>query len=66
MAARQLGGGVTRERLLRWVAALLPRRLVYFAAIRLVNESLCDPEFGGLGDLTAVDALRRWNGHGPH
>lgn len=43
------------------VASKLPRRLVYWASIRLMtNATAGDYSQQDVPDLTAIDALKRW------
>lgn len=50
-----------RDKIARWVAALLPRRVVYWAAIRLgVAATTGKWSATVVPDLTLVDALKRW------
>jgi len=51
-----------KDKLYRWLAGKLPRRLVYFASIRLMANATMPPSWGSqiVPDLTAMDALARW------
>lgn len=52
----------TRDAMFRDVAWLLPRRLVYWSAIRLMAHATTGPhEKQVVPDLLAVDALKRWD-----
>ena len=44
-----------------WIAWRVPRRLVYFASIRLIANAI-QGEYSStvVPDLTAMDALKRW------
>ena len=46
----------------KWLAFKLPKRLVYWAAIRLIAHATCGRYSATVvPDLTAMDALRRWD-----
>lgn len=49
------------DKLCLWIAFRLPRRIVYWAAVRLVSRATTG-KFGGtiVPELTAMDALDRW------
>jgi len=50
------------DRFMRWVAWRLPRRLVMWAALRVVAYATQgDYSDTVVPDLTAMDALKRWN-----
>lgn len=51
-----------RDGVARWVAYRLPRRVVYFAAIRLGAHATGSPEHAHteVPELRFVDALERW------
>jgi len=50
------------ERLWIWLAYRLPKRIVYWASIRLIcNATVGQYSNQIVPDLTAVDALRRWD-----
>lgn len=45
----------------QWLAWKLPRRLVYFCAIRLMVSATAGKYSGTVvPELTAIDALKRW------
>lgn len=46
----------TAERILIWIAWHLPRKLVMWSTIRLATTNYA----GHPGDLTVMDALKRW------
>jgi hypothetical protein len=50
-----------KEKLVQWLAWKMPKRLVYWAAIRLISAATvneyADTEVAG---LTALEALERW------
>lgn len=48
------------ERMLIWTAWRLPRRLVYWAAIRLTAEASVTFHDKEMGAITAQEALRVW------
>ncbi len=49
------------DKLARWLSWKLPRRLVYFCAIRLMaNATTGKYSNQEVSDLTTVDALKRW------
>jgi hypothetical protein len=56
-----------RERLDRWAANVLPRRIAYFAAIRVGAHATCG-QWGNqvVPDLRFMDALQRWEIHHDH
>jgi hypothetical protein len=47
--------------MIKWIAWRLPKRLVYWAAVRLVAHAT-QGVYGNtvVPDLTAMEALRRW------
>ena len=49
------------EKMCMWLAGLLPKRIVYFAAIRLGVYATVG-QYGNtiVPDLTFMDALKRW------
>lgn len=49
------------DRVLRWLAFRLPRRLAYWAAIRVMAAATTG-KYGGtiVPELLAVEALNRW------
>ncbi len=50
-----------RDRFWAWVANHIPRRLVYWAAVRLMVNATVDPHSNQVvPELTAIDALARW------
>jgi hypothetical protein len=50
-----------RDRFWMWLAWLLPRRLVYMAAIRMASEATTGPySFTVVPELTLIDGLHRW------
>lgn len=50
------------ERFWIWLAWKLPRRLCYWASIRLMSAATVGPWSNqNVPELTAVDALIRWN-----
>jgi len=53
----------TLDRFLQWIAWKLPRRLVMWCAIRLIAHAT-QGAFGNqeVPELTAMDALSRWDG----
>ena len=53
---------MTAEAVARWIANHLPRRVVYYAAIRLIAHATTG-RYGKqvVPDLTAMDALDRWD-----
>ncbi len=49
------------DRLMQRISWWMPRRLVYFCAIRLMaNATTGDHSHQVVPDLTAMDALKRW------
>lgn len=49
-----------------WLAWKAPKRLIYWASIRLmVYATTGKHSYQIVPELTAVDALRRWEGHFP-
>ena len=54
--------GRRKERFLMWLAYRLPRKLVYNSAIRLmVNATTGEYSHQVVPELTAMDALQRWD-----
>jgi hypothetical protein len=50
-----------KESLARWFAYKLPRRVVYWAAIRLMaHGTVGEYRYQVVPDLYAMDALQRW------
>ncbi len=51
----------TKERLVRWLVWHLPKKVVYWSAIRLGAHATTG-EYGSqnVPDLTFMDALKRW------
>jgi len=53
--------GILRDRLCGWVSQRLPKRLVYWCAIRLfVHATTGEYSNQVVPDLNAMDALKRW------
>ena len=55
-----------RDQVYHWVARMLPKRLVYWSAIRLVVFATCgkyEYTFTPLPELSAMDALKRFEAH---
>lgn len=50
------------DKSLIWVAYRLPKRLVMWCAIRVINNA-CLGEHGNqiVGDLSAMEAMKRWD-----
>lgn len=53
----------TWNKLRLWFIWKLPRSLVYYCAIRLIAEATSGPKYGNtiVPELTACDALKRWD-----
>lgn len=51
------------ENVLIWFVWLLPRKIVYWSAIRVMVHATIPPLYGNqiVPDLTAMDALKRWD-----
>lgn len=61
MSARERVRRVYDEKMLMPLAHRLPRRLVMWCAVRVINEA-CSGEYASqvVPDLAALDALERW------
>jgi len=54
------------DRISRWLAYHLPRRVVYWASIRLMAHATTDEWSGQVApELYAMDALKRWENSKP-
>ncbi len=50
-----------RDRIAKWIAWVLPRRVAYWCAIRLAaNATQGEHSDQVVPELTAMDALQRW------
>ena len=55
-----------QERLIMWLSSKLPRRLVYWCAIRLYVHATTGRYSGQIvPELNALEALKRWNDNDP-
>jgi len=50
----------TRERFAMWIAWRLPRRLAYWATIR-VGAHATTGSYSNTADLTLIETLKRWD-----
>lgn len=51
----------TLDQIFKWVAWRLPRRLIYWCAIRLMVNGGVDESPHALAEVSCIDALTRWN-----
>ena len=48
------------EKFWMWIAWRLPKRLIYWAAIRVAARATSGPDSTSAPELLAMDALKRW------
>jgi hypothetical protein len=49
-----------RDKISLWIAQHLPRRLVYWCAVRVGSHGASNPPSTVVPEMTMMDALQRW------